>query len=80
MAVKLGSTESVAEAELCWDKYWFLMDRSVSLSSWSEAVEEMAGSGGEGAMVMEAGRAVVENQEVDSWVITSRLSFPLRPL
>lgn len=66
MAVKLGSTES--EAELCWDRYWFLIDRSVSLSSCSEAVlvAVICGRGGEGAIVMEAGRAVVENHEVDS--------------
>ena len=80
MAVKLGSTESVAE--LCWDIYWFLIDRSVSLSSCSEAVlvAVIGGKGGEGAIVMEAGRAVVENHEVDSWVMTSLLSLPLRPL
>ena len=55
-------------AELCWDKYWLLMDRSVSLSSCSEAVlvAVIGGRGGEGAIVMEAGRAVVENHEVDS--------------
>ena len=38
MAVKLGSTESVAE--LCWDIYWFLIDRSVSLSSCSVGLKD----------------------------------------
>ena len=72
MAVKLGSTLSLALLELLsWDMYWFFNDSKVSLSSCSEADGVIDGRGGDGAIVIEAGSDVVLNTEVDSWVITS---------
>ena len=56
--------------------YWFFSERSVSLSSCSEADGVIDGRGGDGAIVIEDGSDVVLNTEVDSWVITSWLSTP----
>ena len=48
MAVKLGSTLSLALLELLsWDMYWFFNDSKVSLSSCSEADGVIDGRGGE---------------------------------
>ena len=76
VAVKLGSTVSDTLL-LIWEIYCCFNDNSVSLSNCNDADGVMDGSGGDGAIVIEAGKDVVLKTDVDSWVITSLLSLPI---